>query len=70
VQIYGNDNLLARNTLVDSPRCGIELDDFHDTGHGLVSGNVLRDNVVDQSGIGIAIGPEAGGVARSSPPTS
>jgi hypothetical protein len=62
VQIYGNDNVVARNTLVDSPRYGIELDDFQDPGHSPVSGNVLRDNVVDQSGIGIAIGSEAGGV--------
>jgi Right handed beta helix region len=62
VQIYGNDNLVARNTLVDSPRYGIELDDFQDPGHSPASGNVLRDNVVDQSGIGMAIGPEAGGV--------
>lgn len=62
VQIYGNDNVVARNTLVDSPRYGIELDDFQDPGHSPASGNVLRDNIVDQSGIGIAIGSEAGGV--------
>jgi large repetitive protein len=64
VQIYGNDNLIARNTLIDSPRYGIELDDFGDPGHSPVTGNVLRNNVVDQSGIGIAIGPEAAGVVR------
>jgi hypothetical protein len=50
------------NTLVDSPRYGIELDDFQDPGDSPASGNVLRDNVVDQSGIGIAIGPELGGL--------
>jgi hypothetical protein len=62
VQIYGNDNVVARNTLVDSPRYGIELDDFQDPGHSPVSGNVLSRNIIDQSGIGIAIGPKAGGV--------
>ncbi len=62
VQVYGNDNLVARNTLIDSVRYGIEVDDFQDEGHSPVTGNVLRDNVVNGAGEGIAIGPEAGGV--------
>ena len=62
VQIYGNDNLVARNTVIDSVRYGIEVDDFQDEGHSPVTGNVLRDNVVNGAGEGIAIGPEAGGV--------
>jgi hypothetical protein len=65
VQIYGNDNVVARNTLLDSPRYGIEVDDFQDPGHSPASGTVLRGNVVDESGIGIAIGPEAGGVVTA-----
>lgn len=62
IQIYGNDNLVGRNTALDSPRYGIEVDDFQDPGHSPARGNVLRDNVVNSSGEGIAIGPEAGGV--------
>jgi parallel beta-helix repeat protein len=62
IQIYGNDNLVARNTALDSPRYGIEVDDFQDPGHSPARGNVLRGNVVNGSGEGIAIGPKAGGV--------
>jgi parallel beta-helix repeat protein len=62
IQIYGNGSLVARNTVLDSPRYGIEVDDFQDPGHTPASGNVIRDNTVDQSGLGIAIGPEAAGV--------
>jgi nitrous oxidase accessory protein NosD len=62
VQIYGNRNLVAGNTLIDSPRYGIEVDDFQDPGHSPATGNVLRDNRVVVAGIGIAIGPEAGGL--------
>ena len=62
VQIYGNRNLVAGNTLIDSPRYGIEVDDFQDPGHSPATGNVLRNNRVVVAGIGIAIGPEAGGV--------
>jgi parallel beta-helix repeat protein len=62
IQIYGNNNLVARNTLIVSPRYGIEVDDFQDPGHSPATGNVLRDNVVNDSGEGIAIGSEAGGV--------
>jgi parallel beta-helix repeat protein len=62
IQIYGNDNLVARNTALDSPRYGIEVDDFQDPGHSPARGNILRGNVVNGSGEGIAIGPEAGGV--------
>ncbi len=62
IQVYGNHNLVTRNTLIDSPRYGIEIDDFGDPGHSPVVGNVLRDNVVIHAGEGIAIGPEAGGV--------
>lgn len=62
VQIYGNDNLVADNVLLDSPRYGIEVDDFQDPGHSPATGNELARNVVIQSGIGIAIGPEASGV--------
>jgi Periplasmic copper-binding protein (NosD) len=61
VQIYGNNNLVARNTLIDSPRFGIELDDFQDEGHSPAADNRIIDNRVIVSGIGIAIGPEAGG---------
>jgi hypothetical protein len=47
IQIYGNDNLVARNTALDSPRYGIEVDDFQDPGHGPARGNILRGNVVN-----------------------
>ena len=53
VQIYGNRNLVAGNTLIDSPRYGIEVDDFQDPGHSPATGNVLRDNRVVVAGIGI-----------------
>jgi Right handed beta helix region len=62
VQIYGNNNLVSRNVLIDSPRYGIELDDFQDEGHSPAVGNQILANRVVGSGIGIAIGPEAGGV--------
>jgi Right handed beta helix region len=62
VQIYGNDILVARNTITDAERFGIELDDFQDPGHSPAVDNVIRDNVVRRADIGIAIGPEAGGV--------
>jgi hypothetical protein len=62
VQIYGNNNLVSRNVLIDSPRYGIELDDFQDEGHSPAEGNQILANRVVGSGIGIAIGPEAGGV--------
>jgi parallel beta-helix repeat protein len=62
IQIYGNNNLVARNTVIDSIRYGIEVDDFQDEGHSPVNGTVLRDNVVEGGAEGIAIGPEAGGV--------
>jgi nitrous oxidase accessory protein NosD len=62
IQIYGNNILVARNTLIDSPRYGIELDDFQDEGHSPAIGNKIVANRVIGSGIGIAIGPEAGGV--------
>ncbi|MEP6632231.1 MAG: NosD domain-containing protein [Lapillicoccus sp.] len=62
IQIYGNRNLVARNTVIDSVRYGIEVDDFGDPGHSPAVDNVVRDNVVNGGGEGIAIGPEAGGV--------
>ena len=62
IQIYGNDNLVAHNTVIDSIRYGIEVDDFQEEGHSPVFGNVLEGNVVNGSELGIAIGPEAGGV--------
>jgi parallel beta-helix repeat protein len=62
IQVYGNSNVVARNNLIDSPRYGIEVDDFQDPGHSPARDNLLRDNRVHVSGIGIAIGPEAGGV--------
>jgi hypothetical protein len=62
IQIYGNRNLVAGNTVVDQIRYGIEVDDFGDEGHSPVVGNVLRGNVVNRAGEGIAIGPEAGGI--------
>ncbi len=62
IQIYGNRNLVARNTVIDSVRYGIEVDDFDDPGHSPAVDNVVRDNVVNGGGEGIAIGPEAGGV--------
>ena len=62
VQIYGNHNLVAHNTLSDSPRYGIEVDDFQDPGHSPASDNVVVRNLVRDAGVGIAIGPEAGGV--------
>lgn len=61
VQIYGDNILVARNTLIDSPRYGIELDDFQDEGHSPAADNRIVGNRVIGSGIGIAIGPEAGG---------
>jgi parallel beta-helix repeat protein len=62
IQIYGNHNLVARNTVIDSIRYAIEVDDFQDPGHSPVIGNVLRDNLVRDANEGIAIGSEAGGV--------
>jgi hypothetical protein len=62
IQIYGNNNLVARNTVNDAIRFGIEVDDFQDPGHSPVVGAVLRDNTVHGGTEGIAIGPEAGGV--------
>jgi parallel beta-helix repeat protein len=62
IQIYGNNNLVARNTVVDFVRYGIEVDDFQDPGHSPVTGTVIRDNVVKNGQEGIAIGSEAGGV--------
>lgn len=62
VQIYGNRNLVAHNTVVDQLRYGIEVDDFGDEGHSPAVGNILRDNTVNRAAEGIAIGPEAGGV--------
>lgn len=41
---------------------GRSREDSDGPGPAPASGNVLRDNAVDLSGIGIAIGPEAGGV--------
>ena len=62
IQIYGDDNTVSHNTVTDSIRYGIEVDDFQDPGHSPITGNLLQENVVHQGGIGIAIGPEAGGV--------
>lgn len=62
IQIYGNRNLVASNTVVDWIRYGIEVDDFGDEGHSPAVGNILRDNLVNRADEGIAIGPEAGGV--------
>jgi parallel beta-helix repeat protein len=62
IQIYGNNNLVEGNTALDSPRYGIEVDDFQDPGHSPARGNVLRGNIINGSGEGIDIGPEAGGV--------
>lgn len=58
----GNGNLVAGNTVVDQIRYGIEVDDFGDEDHHSVVGTVVRDNLVNSAGEGIAIGPEAGGV--------
>ena len=62
LQIYGNDNLVARNTVVKPLRYGIEVDDFQDEGHSPAVGNVIRANFINGGALGIAIGPEAGGV--------
>lgn len=62
IQVYGNDNLVAHNKVVDAPRYGIEIDDFGDPGHSPARNNALRGNLVVNAGEGIAIGPEAGGV--------
>ena len=62
IQIYGNRNLVARNTVLDQIRYGIEVDDFGDEGHSPAMANVLRDNFVKGAAEGIAIGPEAEGV--------
>jgi hypothetical protein len=62
IQVYGNDNIVSANTIVDAPRYGIELDDFMDPGHSPAVDNVIRANVVSGAGEGIAVGPEAGGV--------
>ena len=62
VQVYGNHNLVAHNTLSDSPRYGIEVDELPDPGHSPASDNVVVRNLVRDAGVGIAIGPEAGGV--------
>jgi hypothetical protein len=62
IQVYGNSNLAAHNLVIDAPRYGIEIDDFGDPGHSPASNNVLLGNLVVNTGEGIAIGPEAGGV--------
>lgn len=62
IQIYGNRNLVARNTVVNFIRYGIEVDDFQDPGHSPTVDNIIRDNVVKNGVEGIAVGPEAGGV--------
>jgi parallel beta-helix repeat protein len=62
IQIYGNDNLVAHNTVVNSLRYGIEVDDFQDEGHSPAAGNVIRANTINGGALGIAIGPEAGGL--------
>jgi parallel beta-helix repeat protein len=62
IQIYGDHNIVTHNIVTDSIRYGIEVDAFQDPGHTQITGNVLRNNVVHQGTIGIAIGPEAGGV--------
>jgi parallel beta-helix repeat protein len=62
IQIYGNRNLVAHNTVIDQLRYGIEVDDFGDPGHSPAVDNILQDNTVNRAVLGIAIGPEAGGV--------
>jgi parallel beta-helix repeat protein len=62
IQIYGDHNIVTQNTVTDAIRYGIEVDAFQDPGHTQITGNLLRDNVVHKATIGIAIGPEAGGV--------
>jgi parallel beta-helix repeat protein len=62
IQVYGDRNVVAHNRIVDSPRYGIEVDDFQDPGHSPAFGNILRKNRVTRAGVGIALGPEAGGV--------
>jgi parallel beta-helix repeat protein len=62
IQIYGDHDIVTHNTVTDSIRYGIEVDAFQDPGHTQITGNLLRNNVVHQGNIGIAIGPEAGGV--------
>jgi len=62
IQVYGNDNLVDANLIDGAPRYGIELDDFMDSGHSPAADNVIRANVVNHAGDGIAVGPEAGGV--------
>lgn len=62
IQIYGNRNVAAGNTILDAPRYGVEVDDFMDAGHSPAADNVIRGNVITRAGEGIAIGPEAGGV--------
>ena len=61
IQIVGSRNLIARNSVVDSVRYGIEVDDFQEPGYTPATANILRGNVVNGGGEGIAIGPEAGG---------
>ena len=62
IQIYGDDNLVARNAVVNPLRYGIEVDDFQDEGHSPAVGNAIRANFIKGGALGIAIGPEAGGV--------
>lgn len=62
IQVYGNRNVIEGNTVVDGKRYGIEVDDFQDEGHSPASDNVVRANTVVGGELGIAIGPEAGGV--------
>jgi nitrous oxidase accessory protein NosD len=62
IQIYGNRNVVTTNTVVDTVRYGIEVDDFQDENHSPATDNVIRDNTVVGGDLGIAIGPEAGGV--------
>lgn len=62
IQIIGNRNLVARNTVIDSVRYAIQVDDFGDEGHSPSVSNVVRNNVVNGAVEGIAIGPEGGGV--------
>jgi parallel beta-helix repeat protein len=62
IQIYGNHDRAARNVILDAPRYGIEVDDFQDPGHSPATDNALVANKIIRAGIGIAIGPEAGGV--------
>jgi parallel beta-helix repeat protein len=62
IQVYGDRNLVTKNTVIDPVRYGIEVEDFGDPGHSPAVDNVVRDNVVNGGGTSIALGPETGGV--------